>query len=269
MNDQKKTALAVALATVIGAPTISSAAIINMTYDGWFTMLNTAGTDVLVNGDASGNAMYGRRTAISGTMAFDTVTGAGSATMVPFSFFGGRSTVATSISFQAIGDGAGGAGSLVLGNMIFNWGATTGIPTSIVLDASGFFGAVANGISSSDTITGAGSLAATDDFLFKFGKFSYTLPMGPVPMATTTFNTTNIGTVGLGSNPSGTLPLTDDGIGGSPMQAGAFPGFNANFDITSLHIIYHVDPIPIPAAIWLFGSGLMGLIGITRRKKAA
>jgi hypothetical protein len=27
-------------------------------------------------------------------------------------------------------------------------------------------------------------------------------------------------------------------------------------------------PIPIPAAIWLFGSGLLGLVGIARRKKA-
>jgi len=27
--------------------------------------------------------------------------------------------------------------------------------------------------------------------------------------------------------------------------------------------------IPIPAAVWLFGSGLLGLIGIARRKKAA
>jgi hypothetical protein len=26
--------------------------------------------------------------------------------------------------------------------------------------------------------------------------------------------------------------------------------------------------VPIPAAIWLFGSGLLGLIGIARRKKA-
>jgi hypothetical protein len=27
--------------------------------------------------------------------------------------------------------------------------------------------------------------------------------------------------------------------------------------------------VPIPAAAWLFGSGLLGLIGIARRKKAA
>jgi len=28
------------------------------------------------------------------------------------------------------------------------------------------------------------------------------------------------------------------------------------------------SPVPIPAAVWLFGSGLIGLIGIARRKKA-
>ncbi len=30
-----------------------------------------------------------------------------------------------------------------------------------------------------------------------------------------------------------------------------------------------VNPIPIPAAAWLFGSALIGLIGVARRKKAA
>jgi len=26
--------------------------------------------------------------------------------------------------------------------------------------------------------------------------------------------------------------------------------------------------VPVPAAVWLFGSGLLGLIGIARRNKA-
>jgi hypothetical protein len=30
-----------------------------------------------------------------------------------------------------------------------------------------------------------------------------------------------------------------------------------------------VNEVPVPAAVWLFGSGLLGLIGIARRKKAA
>ena len=31
---------------------------------------------------------------------------------------------------------------------------------------------------------------------------------------------------------------------------------------------YGVSAVPIPAAAWLFGSGLLGLVGIARRKKA-
>ena len=30
-----------------------------------------------------------------------------------------------------------------------------------------------------------------------------------------------------------------------------------------------VTAVPVPAAVWLFGSGLLGLVGIARRKKAA
>ena len=30
-----------------------------------------------------------------------------------------------------------------------------------------------------------------------------------------------------------------------------------------------IGTVPVPAAVWLFGSGLLGLIGITRRKKVA
>jgi PEP-CTERM motif len=28
-----------------------------------------------------------------------------------------------------------------------------------------------------------------------------------------------------------------------------------------------LTPVPVPAAVWLFGSGLLGLIGIARKKK--
>ena len=29
-----------------------------------------------------------------------------------------------------------------------------------------------------------------------------------------------------------------------------------------------INPIPVPAAVWLFGSGLIGLVGVARRRKA-
>ncbi|HIO54930.1 MAG TPA: VPLPA-CTERM sorting domain-containing protein, partial [Chromatiales bacterium] len=42
-----------------------------------------------------------------------------------------------------------------------------------------------------------------------------------------------------------------------------FAGFNANFDITAIHI----TNVPVPAAVWLFGSGLVGLAGIASRRR--
>jgi hypothetical protein len=33
-------------------------------------------------------------------------------------------------------------------------------------------------------------------------------------------------------------------------------------------IIDNISAVPVPAAVWLFGSGLLGLVGIARRKKA-
>ena len=37
---------------------------------------------------------------------------------------------------------------------------------------------------------------------------------------------------------------------------------------TTLTLTAQVATVPVPAAVWLFGSGLLGLIGISRRKKA-
>jgi hypothetical protein len=51
------------------------------------------------------------------------------------------------------------------------------------------------------------------------------------------------------------------GVAGYPMQVGPFPGQNPTFNGT-------VSAVPVPAAIWLFGSGLIGLAGFAKRKKA-
>lgn len=51
------------------------------------------------------------------------------------------------------------------------------------------------------------------------------------------------------------------GVSGYPMQVGPFPDQNPTFNGT-------VSAVPVPTAVWLFGSGLLGLLGVARRKTA-
>ncbi len=48
-----------------------------------------------------------------------------------------------------------------------------------------------------------------------------------------------------------------NGVPGTGMVDGPFSGFNANFNIRP-----QVQAVPVPAAIWLLGSGLLGLLGL-------
>lgn len=70
--------------------------------------------------------------------------------------------------------------------------------------------------------------------------------------ATTGIDVVNVWDV----NPDGSLSYAT--VPG--MKDGPFPGFQASFNMT---------PVPVPAAVWLFGSGLVGLVGVARRKKSA
>ena len=56
--------------------------------------------------------------------------------------------------------------------------------------------------------------------------------------------------------------IDGDGIAGIGFIDSTFASvpFAANFDFST-------TTVPIPAAVWLFGSGLLGLIGMARRKK--
>lgn len=245
----KQTVLTIAMTATLGTAVITEQAFANnfiFNISGWLTMITPDGASAIVNGDVTGSPYYGNRTPVSGTMTFDIDTNSGNLTMQPFSFLGNDASP-MDISFQDI-DGPSGAGTLMLGNMVVDFGVTCGIPVSIVWDGEGVLDAINQGLSVGDTIAATNAdfacdanvncaTPATNDFLFTFGAPGYfTLPIGASPVATTTWNTTDIGTISLGTNPSGTLPLIADTTGGSPMKAGPFIGFNPNFDFDNMTV---------------------------------
>jgi hypothetical protein len=66
---------------------------------------------------------------------------------------------------------------------------------------------------------------------------------------------------GAGGNPYTYLCMAISGCG--PLSF-----VNNQFDPpNSLVGVFLVRTVPVPAAVWLFGSGLLGLVGVARRKK--
>jgi len=47
-----------------------------------------------------------------------------------------------------------------------------------------------------------------------------------------------------------------------------YPNNFTNFDVRVIGGDVSLTPVPVPAAVWLFGSGLLGLVGMARRKAA-
>jgi hypothetical protein len=98
------------------------------------------------------------------------------------------------------------------------------------------------------------------------------------PTASGTFKSGNIsaGAVGSALNFYNVLANPTTAVGGNGMAAHAvatttYAGFW--FLTSSGQLTYNIAsaaaPVPVPAAVWLLGSGLLGLIGVGRRRSAA
>ena len=80
---------------------------------------------------------------------------------------------------------------------------------------------------------------------------------------------TNIPVLVVMDCPSATATSACTGIAGTPMAAGPFQGADPVFNgtLATGSVPFSGNPVPVPAAAWLFGSGLVGLAGIARRRR--
>lgn len=305
-NHSKKVLAVAVSAIVGGAgfSGAASAAVVEFEWSGFFSTVDSAGAIIANDSVQSspGNPSNFLLTPISGALSYDSSAGTGSMSIAPFEFFSG-STPAQPHDISLVDIDGPGGDTLVLGNMLFDWNGNLGAPVSVVWDIAGLQTAINAGLTNGDVIAGVGAEPAIDGtYVGTFGLPGTPhigvgpgggdgyLVLGPSPLATTTWNTSvvagctagvdgnysdNTGGGCIGFNPSGALPLIVDtaanlhdytpgnqGIGGSPMLDGPFQNSSYNFNITSLT----VTSVPVPAAVWLFGSGLLGLMGVARRK---
>ena len=59
------------------------------------------------------------------------------------------------------------------------------------------------------------------------------------------------------------------GLGAGAATVSLFTTNKDLLDATAGHFLIRASVVPVPAAVWLFGSGLIGLIGVARRKANA
>ncbi|MCX7088096.1 MAG: VPLPA-CTERM sorting domain-containing protein [Methylococcales bacterium] len=129
------------------------------------------------------------------------------------------------------------------------------------------------------SITGAGFIRITADLDTHISQDVDFSPHGS-PQGTLTGNASIAASLGNGNktgslsfgssllsptpkNGSFSLEFYNDGLATTPVYGQYEFQTNARLDFYN----YNTSPVPVPAAIWLMGSGLLGLIGFSRRKQ--
>jgi len=107
--------------------------------------------------------------------------------------------------------------------------------------------------------TGTWELTGSITPLFYVEKYDqgydlYTYMGGPTSPFSDSWDGNNRGTIGEQCRTTGGGPPVGD--------------VNCNATTSHISVYYAETVVPVPAAVWLFGSGLLGLVGIARRRRS-
>ncbi len=250
----RTTLAAVCLCTSVNS---AMADIIDFSFTGRLTVVGADGTIISNADNVNAIGVEGYQTAIGANLTYDTDLGIGSTDLAFNLDFWGESVSIYDINLNFI-EGSNN----IEGTMLADWNNNLGMPMQIMWDATGLFNAIDLGLQGGDRVSGTNlyrdmdgdgyaetfiadvnsATPISDGFLKPLTGTPYELNQGPAPLATA----------------AGTL-----GLLGAP-----FEGMRVHLDIGSGNSLYvtSVSAVPVPAAVWLFGTGLIALVGIARRK---
>jgi hypothetical protein len=236
---------------VMAVPSLAQADVIDFHFTGNLVVVSPApDTSVIYN---SGSPI----TPISADLKYDTVNGIGSSNLsITMPDFINSPATFHNISL------AYGTGNTILGSILVDWAGNYDMPMNIEWDATGLLNAINYGLAVNDVISGnILTKAATGEQIDVFSSVPYSdsilsdigySPLeGPAPLAATA------NSLGLGYDINGNYsPTPFDGIRGL-----------INIGSGNSLIVTSITAVPVPDAVWLFCSGLIGMAGVVLHKK--
>ena len=232
---------------------IASADIIGFDFTGRLVVAGPDGS--IISNTVDGNSST--YTPIEASLTYDTVTGFGSSDLsitMDSNFLNAQPTF-HDITLDRI-EGT----NLINGNILVDWNGNIDMSLHIEWDATGLFNAIALGLNVGDTISGTTLIRG----LVPINELEL-LPL-PIDVSSATPYSDSLQLNSADTQGPAPLAATSNSMGLGAETP--FQGVRGYFDIgsgNSLHVT-SVSAVPVPAAVWLFGSGLLALAGFARRK---
>jgi hypothetical protein len=232
-----------------------------------------------VNSDNSGGVNYAAQAAASGVSnhfgLYASASGVSSGIEISNPLSGASRSYAQ-ISYSDIIDPTGLGRDGTTGSMVISWAVDGGVKMSGNSTARfgvGFCQMIPVGASTGGVGCAGYPDALTDTFTASNPSYSKTWNLNfPITYGVQYVLNTNFFTSASANSPGGNA--TSDFSNTGLMQPVQFYDSNGNqiydINITSESGLDYLHPqaavVPLPAATWLFGSGLLGLLGVARRK---
>lgn len=237
-------------------PITSYAASITFDFTGRFILTGPNG-DIMWNGDRT-------YMPISASLTYNTNTGLGDSNLsievTGPDFFG------YPVVFHDISMTRQSGTNIIDGNVLVDWNVTPNMPMHVEWDATGLINAIDFGLQAGDKLSGTNLYRdSNEDGVWDANEW-----VANINSATPYSD--SIQALAFGYDPSwdqGPAPMAATINSQGLDETTPFFGVRGYIDIGSGNSMYvtSVSDVPVPAAFWLFGSGLIGLAGFARRKK--